>query len=172
MACASQESSLTASRSRIKRRCAMETLPGNASRIARWLVVALLGLACAAPGQERPGPQPDAPPPAPVAAKEAPARTATNQTITVPAGTKFAVILQNGISTRSAKPGDSVYFQTAFPVTQDNRIVIPVGSYVRGSLLESKRPGRVKGKGEFRMRLRSEEHTSELQSHHDLVCRL
>ena len=131
----------------------METLPGNFSRIARWLVVALFGLACTALAQEQPGPQPDAPPPAPVAAKEAPARPATNQTITVPAGTKFAVILQNGISTRSAKPDDSVYFQTAFPVTQDNRIVIPVGSYVRGSLLESKRPGRVKGKGEFRMRL-------------------
>src|SRR5436309_8653058 len=133
----------------------METLPGNFSRIARWLVVAFFGLACAALAQEQPGPQPDAPPPAPVAAKEAPARTATNQTITVPAGTKFAVILQNGISTRSAKPGDSVYFQTAFPVTQDNRIVIPVGSYIRGSLLESKRPGRIKGKGEFRLRLES-----------------
>jgi hypothetical protein len=31
--------------------------------------------------------------------------------------------------------------------------VIPVGSYLRGELLEAKRPGRVKGRGEFRMRL-------------------
>jgi type IV secretion system protein VirB10 len=62
-------------------------------------------------------------------------------------------VLENGISTRSAKPGDSVYLQTSFPITQRNRIVIPVGSYLRGELLQSKRPGRVKGKGEFRLRL-------------------
>jgi len=49
-------------------------------------------------------------------------------------------VLQNGISTRSAKAGDSVYLQTSFPITQNNRIVIPVGSYLRGELLEAKRP--------------------------------
>jgi hypothetical protein len=63
--------------------------------------------------------------------------------------------LENGISTRSAKAGDSLYFHTAFPVTQNNQVVIPVGSYLRGSLLESKRPGRIKGHGEFRLRLES-----------------
>src|SRR6202007_2055359 len=31
--------------------------------------------------------------------------------------------------------------------------VVPVGSYLRGELLESKRPGRIKGRGEFRMKL-------------------
>ena len=53
----------------------------------------------------------------------------------------------------SAKAGDSVYFHTSFPITQNNHIVIPVGSYLRGELIESKRPGKVKGRGEFRMRL-------------------
>jgi type IV secretion system protein VirB10 len=62
-------------------------------------------------------------------------------------------VLQNGISTRGAKAGDSVYLQTSFPITANNRIVIPVGSYLRGELLEAKRPGRIKGRGEFRMRL-------------------
>ncbi len=62
-------------------------------------------------------------------------------------------MLQNGISTRSAKPGDSVYLQTSFPITENNRIVVPVGSYLRGELLEAKRPGRVRGRGEFRLRL-------------------
>src|SRR5256886_4325995 len=38
-------------------------------------------------------------------------------------------------------------------ITQSNRVVIPVGSYLRGELLESKRPGRIKGRGEFRLRL-------------------
>jgi hypothetical protein len=102
--------------------------------------------------QEPQGPQSDAP--APVAPKPAPAREAgSGETVIVPAGTRLGVILENGISTRSAKPGDSVYLRTNFPITQNNRIVIPIGSYLRGEILESKRPGRVKGKGELRMKL-------------------
>jgi len=80
-------------------------------------------------------------------------RAASNQNITVPAGTRLAVVLENGVSTGSAKVGDSLYFRTSFPITQNNRIIIPVGSYLRGELLETKRPGRIKGRGEFRMRL-------------------
>jgi hypothetical protein len=103
--------------------------------------------------QQPDGPQTSAPPPAPVAAaKPAPPRGPVER-VTVPAGTRFGVVLENGISTRGAKPGDSLYFRTSFPITQDNRVVVPVGSYLRGELVESKRPGRVKGRGEFRMRL-------------------
>jgi hypothetical protein len=105
-------------------------------------------------GQEPEGPQTSAPPPVAPAPQPAPSpRTASNEKILVPSGTRFGVVLQNGISTRSAKAGDSVYFQTSFPITQNNRIVIPVGSYLRGALLAAKRPGRIKGKGEFRLRL-------------------
>jgi hypothetical protein len=105
-------------------------------------------------GQEPEGPQTSAPPPVAPTPQPAPSpRTASNEKILVPAGTRFGVVLQNGISTRSAKAGDSVYFQTSFPITQNNRIVIPVGSYLRGALLAAKRPGRIKGKGEFRLRL-------------------
>src|SRR5205085_5548897 len=39
--------------------------------------------------------------------------------------------------------------KTAFPVTINNKIVIPEGSSVRGKITEIKRPGRVKGKGEL-----------------------
>jgi len=102
-------------------------------------------------GQELQGPQTEAP--APVVPKPAPARAGSGEKVIVPAGTRIGVVLQNGITTRSAKPGDSVYLQTSFPVTIGNRIVIPVGSYLRGELVEAKRPGRVKGRGEFRMRL-------------------
>jgi len=102
--------------------------------------------------QQPDGPQSDAPPPVtpkPVAAQS----PSSSEPIIVPVGTRVGVVLQNGISTRSAKPGDSIYLQTSFPITHNNRIVIPVGSYLRGALLESKRPGKVKGKGEFRLRL-------------------
>ncbi|MGC0772692.1 MAG: hypothetical protein WB543_07125 [Candidatus Acidiferrum sp.] len=103
--------------------------------------------------QETAGPQTDAPPPVPRQQAAAAPRPAPTQVIRIPAGTRVAVVLENGISTRGAKPGDSVYFHTSFPITQNNRIVIPVGSYLRGELIESKRPGRIKGRGEFRMRL-------------------
>ena len=104
--------------------------------------------------QQPEGPQTSAPPP--ISAESRPPaerRAATNDKITVPAGTRVAVVLENGISTRSAKAGDSLYFRTSFPITQNNHVVVPVGSYLRGELLESKRPGRIKGRGEFRMKL-------------------
>jgi len=121
-------------------------------RCALLAASAILTAAAALSAQQPDGPQID--PPAPVARPASAPRT-PGQRVTVPSGTRLAVVLENGISTRSAKAGDSLYFHTAFPVTQNNQIVIPVGSYLRGSLLESKRPGRIKGKGEFRLRLES-----------------
>jgi hypothetical protein len=122
-----------------------------------YLASAALLIFCASSGialaQEPPGPQTEAPPPVGPAPQPAANRRGPAERISIPAGTRFAVVLENGISTRNAKPGDSVYFRTSFPITQNNRIVVPVGSYLRGELLESKRPGRIKGRGEFRMRL-------------------
>lgn len=71
--------------------------------------------------------------------------------IVLPAGTRVPLVLRNGLNTRTAKVGDSVYFETIYPIAQDNRIVIPMGAFMRGQLLEAKRPGRIKGRGEFRL---------------------
>ena len=137
-------------------------MPFPARSIRKALFYAAAGAAFGAAGggvenaaarQQQAGPQVDAP--APVAQPAAAATHAPGKKLIVPSGTRLAVVLENGISTRNAKAGDSLYFHTAFPVTQNNQVVIPVGSYLRGSLLESKRPGRVKGRGEFRMRLES-----------------
>jgi hypothetical protein len=103
--------------------------------------------------QQPAGPQTAPPPPVAPAQPAAQQLPASSDKIRVPAGTHVAVVLENGISTGSAKAGDSVYFHTSFPITQNNHIIIPVGSYLRGELIESKRPGKVKGRGEFRMRL-------------------
>jgi hypothetical protein len=123
--------------------------------IGRYLILMAASLAVSAScsAQQPEGPQSGAPPPVAAAPKPAVPQVGSNERITVPSGTRVGVVLQNGISTRSAKPGDSVYLQTSFPITQNNRIVIPVGSYLRGELLESKRPGKIKGRGEFRLRL-------------------
>ena len=115
---------------------------------ANLVVLPQLGLA-----QQPDGPQASAPPPVGSPAPAAPVRPTSTEKIRIPAGTRVAVVLENGISTRGAKAGDSVYFHTSFPITQNNHVIVPVGSYLRGELIESKRPGRVKGRGEFRMRL-------------------
>ena len=73
--------------------------------------------------------------------------------VAVPTGTRLPLMLRNGVNTRTAKAGDSVYFETAYPISQNNRIVIPMGSFVRGRILEAKRPGRIRGRGEFRIAL-------------------
>jgi type IV secretion system protein VirB10 len=73
--------------------------------------------------------------------------------IVLPAGTQLPLVVHNSITTRTAKPGDPVYLETLFPITQDNRIIIPAGSYVHGQVVEAKRPGKVKGRGELLIRL-------------------
>src|SRR5207245_7721617 len=48
-----------------------------------------------------------------------------------------------------AEDVDGIYGTTAFPITVNNKIVIPERSNVRGRITEVRRPGRVKGKGEL-----------------------
>ena len=69
----------------------------------------------------------------------------------VPSGTKIPLTLTQGITSKTARQGDPVYAQTSFPVTQNNRIVIPAGTYVQGVVQRVVRPGRVKGRAELQM---------------------
>jgi hypothetical protein len=75
------------------------------------------------------------------------------ETLVVPLGTRLPLILHNALTTRNAKPGDPVYLETVFPIVIHDRILIPAGSYVQGEITEARRPGKVKGTGEIRMRL-------------------
>lgn len=82
-----------------------------------------------------------------------PASGGTRTFVRVPGGTHLPLVLHNAISTKSTKRGDPVYFETLFPIMIDGHVVIPAGSYVSGEVTESKRPGRVKGRGELMIRL-------------------
>ena len=73
--------------------------------------------------------------------------------ITIPAGTRVPLVLRNAVDTRTAKAGDSVYFETIYPIAVNNRIAIPMGTFVRGEILLAKRPGRIRGRGELRLAL-------------------
>jgi len=68
--------------------------------------------------------------------------------LTVPAGQKLLMQLKSGINTKTAKPGDGVYMETSFPVSIDNTMAIPAGTYVQGVIDNVKRSGRVKGRAE------------------------
>ena len=74
---------------------------------------------------------------------------------TVPAGTKIPLSLIKGVNSKSAMVGDRIYLETAFPILSGNRIVIPPGSWVAGTVTEVKRPGKVKGRGEIYLRFDS-----------------
>ena len=71
--------------------------------------------------------------------------------ILVPSGTRIPLTLKQGVNTKSARPGDPVYAETAFPITRNNQIVIPVGTFVQGEIQRVVRPGRVKGRAELQM---------------------
>jgi len=69
--------------------------------------------------------------------------------VIVTKGTVIPIKLESRVSTKNAKDGDGIYGRTVFPITVDNKIVIPAGSHVAGKITEVQRPGRVKGKGEI-----------------------
>ena len=70
-------------------------------------------------------------------------------------GTRIPLSLINSVSTKQAVEGDRVYMETAFPVLENGRVVVPVGSYVAGTVTKVKRPGRMKGKAELFIRFDS-----------------
>jgi hypothetical protein len=75
--------------------------------------------------------------------------------IVVPVETAIPLVLKNTISSRTAFVGQAIYCETIYPITVGNRIVIPVGSYVKGAVTQVVRPGRVKGKAQIGIRFES-----------------
>jgi type IV secretion system protein VirB10 len=76
-------------------------------------------------------------------------------TIVVPAGTKVPLTLKHGISTKNVKVGDGVYAETSFPVTINDQMVIPPGTYVQGIVTDVRRGGHLKGRAELLVHFRT-----------------
>jgi type IV secretion system protein VirB10 len=89
------------------------------------------------------------PAPPPTLAKR-PASTSAE--FVVHAGAHIPLTLANPLNTKQSKAGDGVYLETAFPVFVDGRLVIPRGSYVQGTVTESKPAGHAKAKAEMYIR--------------------
>lgn len=75
--------------------------------------------------------------------------------IVVPADTKIPMALKNSVNTKTAYVGQAIYCETIYPITVGNRVVIPVGTYIKGAVTQVVRPGRVKGKGQIGLRFDS-----------------
>jgi hypothetical protein len=76
---------------------------------------------------------------------------ASPRQVTVPAGTTVLLHLKSPIDTHSARAGDGVYCETSFPVTIDNIMAIPAGTYVKGRVTRVERSGRIKGRAEVQV---------------------
>lgn len=76
-------------------------------------------------------------------------------TFEVSEGTKIPLTMINSVSSKQAVEGDRVYMETAFPVLENGKVIIPVGSYVAGTVTKVKRPGRARGKAEMFIRFDS-----------------
>lgn len=121
----------------------------------RRLVAIILALPMAAAFAQQPADPPPAATTTSAPALSAPAApapaaiTSTDGRITIPSGTQVPLVLKQAISTKNARVGDAVYAETAFPITLNDKVVIPAGTYVQGRVTEVKRAGRVKGRAEI-----------------------
>lgn len=76
-------------------------------------------------------------------------------TLVVQSGTVIPLEIKNTINSRTAYVGESVYAESIYPVTDGDRLLIPAHSYVKGSVTDVVRPGRIKGKALLSLRFDS-----------------
>jgi hypothetical protein len=86
------------------------------------------------------------PPDSPGVSRVAAANNTTS--VTVPAGTRIALVLTQPVQTRYIHRGDDIYAQTTSPVTTANEVVIPPGTFVQGKVDKLERQG---GRGELHL---------------------
>lgn len=75
---------------------------------------------------------------------EEPQTQAANRgpTVTIPAGTRLALVLTQPIESRYMRRGDDIYAQVTSPVTSGKEMVIPPGTFVQGTFDKLERKGR------------------------------
>ena len=69
--------------------------------------------------------------------------------IVIPRKTEIFFTLQQTISTKAAGPGYKFFGNIAVPVTANDQIIIPVGSYIIGHVLAADEAGYLKGSAEL-----------------------
>ena len=95
-------------------------------------------------------PRPSVAPSAPILLPRPAVTPAAKGELTVEAGTRVLLELTQSLNTKRSRDGDRVNLRVAFPVSVDDRIAIPRGSTVLGTITEAK--GAKKGKGDLYIR--------------------
>jgi hypothetical protein len=75
--------------------------------------------------------------------------------VTLPEGTRISLQLNDHLSTKSNVEGDPFTANVIAPVYQGDRLIIPKGSTITGSISRVLRPGRFKGKAVMNLLFRS-----------------
>lgn len=52
----------------------------------------------------------------------------------VPAGTRLPLVLARPLSVKHARPGDTAYLQTTFPISAGGQMAIPPGTFLQGTI--------------------------------------
>ena len=102
-----------------------------------------------------PDPEPRAvAPPAP-ATEESRLPASPQPAFLIPAGTRFRVRLAQTLDTRHSRPGTTFGATLDDPIVVGNRVVVPKGTPFTGSIVESKRSGRFRGRARLEITLRT-----------------
>jgi len=138
---------------------AFQTLATTKFKVLTLTTIFFVALTCLAQ-QPPPASVPDAPASAQAAAapeqggSEPPVSEASlsenaspdSTSVTIPAGTRFALVLTHSIQSRYIRRGDDIYAQITSPITAGNEVVIPPGTFVQGKVDKLARKG---GRGEL-----------------------
>ncbi|HEV8132076.1 MAG TPA: VWA domain-containing protein [Acidobacteriota bacterium] len=74
-------------------------------------------------------------------------------TLRISSGERLVLELETPLHTRTAKKGEAAYFRTVDDVRDGNHVVIPRGSSVKGTVTQTRRAGRIKGRAELQLKL-------------------
>lgn len=111
----------------------------------RRLILALLltSLTCAAQEQASVPAKPDP--------KDQKVETTTTEKrlLIIPAGTKVVLALARPVWANMAKPGDTIYARTTFPVATGSAVAIPPGTYAEGRIIALTKPKWTSAHAEF-----------------------
>ncbi len=88
----------------------------------------------------------------PIMAEEGETEIQDDYWVTLPEGTILPIVLTAYLNTKNSQAGDTVYATVLYPIWQQQKLVIPKGSEVRGTVTDVVRPGRIKGKGQMSIR--------------------
>jgi hypothetical protein len=86
------------------------------------------------------------------ATPESTQKPAADPELIIPAGTVLPVVLNTYLSTKNTQVGDVFYADTSYPIWIQQRLIIPRGSIVKGTVTEVFKPGTFSGKGKIGVR--------------------